>query len=416
MRATDRRRLRRERLAAQGLHPVLGTAAAPATALSVVQRLGALQAQEYGSGAWSLGVRAGLTRAQVEQAVHDREIVRTWPMRGTIHWVPAADVRWMCRLLAAPRSTALATRYAQLGITERDIEASGALFETHLQAPVSRPDLLAMLTESGVDPSGQRAYHLVAHHCMTGLLCQGPLIGRQPSFVLVDAWVPVSHAPSREEGLAIVAGALPARPRSGDGEGPRRLAAQAAGPGPGGARPARGRRPARGAGRGHLAAARRRRIRCPTARPGVHLLPQWDELLLGYKSRDVVLDPADVVRVVPSRNMVFRPALVVDGRGARGVAAGGRAGAGSSIEVEAFAPLSKRVRALLDGAAAAHGHHLGPTSTSASRWGTEPWPGEPSRPRRCRPGTGSTRNGSGCRRRGRGPRCATTSSSGSPSG
>ncbi len=357
MRATDRRRLRRERLAAQGLHPVLGTAGSPATALSVVQRLGALQAQEYGSGAWSLGVRAGLTRAEVEQAVRDREIVRTWPMRGTIHWVPAADVRWMCRLLAAPRSTQLATRYAQLGITGRDIEASGALFETRLEEPVSRPDLLAMLTESGVDPSGQRAYHLVAHHCMTGLLCQGPLLGRQPSFVLVDAWVPVSHAPSREEGLALVAerylrghGPVTEKDLAGWLLKPLRLVREAL------SLLGDDVRREELAGVTWLRHADAHPV--PAGPAGVHLLPQWDELLLGYKSRDVVLDPADAARVVPSRNMVFRPALVVDGE-VRGVWHRRESRGRAVIEVEAFAPLSARVRALLEGAAAAHGHHLG---------------------------------------------------------
>ncbi|MEO7752914.1 MAG: winged helix DNA-binding domain-containing protein [Terracoccus sp.] len=357
MRATDRRRLRRGRLAAQGLHPALGTAAGPATALSVVQRLGALQAQDYGSGAWSLGVRAGITRAQVEQAVHDREIVRTWPMRGTIHWVPAADARWMCRLLAAPRSTALATRYAQLGITERDIEASGALVETHLQTPVSRPDLLSMLADSGVDPSGQRAYHLIAHHCMTGLLCQGPLIGRQPSFVLIDAWVPGSLVPSREEGLAVIV------ERYLRGHGPvteKDLAGWLLKP--------------LGLVREALALLGDDVLReeldgvtwlrhadaepVPDGLAGVHLLPQWDELLLGYKSRDVVLDPADADRVVPSRNMVFRPSLVVDGQ-VRGVWRRREGRGRAVVDVEAFAPVSKRVRALLDGAAAAHGHFLG---------------------------------------------------------
>ncbi len=357
VRQADRRRLRRERLAAQGLHPTLGSATSPATALSVVRRLGALQAQEYGSGAWSLGVRSGITRAQVEQAVHAREIVRTWPMRGTIHWVPASDVRWMCRLLASPRSTALATRYAQLGITERDIEASGALVESHLRAPVSRPDLLAMLAESGVDPGGQRAYHLVAHHCMTGLLCQGPLIGRQPSFVLVDEWVPVSHAPTREEGLGLIA------ERYLRGHGPvteKDLAGWLLKP--------------LGLVREALALLGDDVLReeldgvtwlrhadahpVPDGPAGVYLLPQWDELLLGYKSREVVLDPADVERVVPSRNRVFRPALVVDGE-VRGVWHRRESRGRAVIDVEAFAPLSKRACSLLDRAAAAHGHHLG---------------------------------------------------------
>src|SRR5690242_3762111 len=118
MREADRRRLRRARMAALGLTPPLGSTplgstrpGAPASALQVTRELGALQAQDYASGAWSLGVRSGLTLEQVEQAVVDRQVVRTWPMRGTIHWVPAEDARWMCELLAVPRSTTLETRF-----------------------------------------------------------------------------------------------------------------------------------------------------------------------------------------------------------------------------------------------------------------------------------------------------------------
>ncbi len=224
--------MRRARMAALGLTPRLGTPSSPVSALAVARRLGALQAQDYASGAWSLGVRSGLTLAQVEQAVHDREVVRTWPMRGTIHWVPAEDARWMCELLAAPRSTTLATRFTQLGITEADVELSGRLFEEHLREPMSRPDVAALLVEHGIDPTGQRNYHLIGHHCMSGLICQGPLIAKQPSFVLMDTWIPHSRKPSREEGLAVRGRALCPQPRAGHREGPRRLDPQAAQPDP----------------------------------------------------------------------------------------------------------------------------------------------------------------------------------------
>ena len=119
-------------MAALGLTPALGTAAGPEKPLSVARWMGALQAQDYSSGVWSIGVRSGLTLAEIERAVADRQIVRTWPMRGTIHWVPAEDARWMCELLAARVIASLGTRYAQLGITQDEIDKAGVLFEEHL--------------------------------------------------------------------------------------------------------------------------------------------------------------------------------------------------------------------------------------------------------------------------------------------
>ncbi|MEO6998119.1 MAG: winged helix DNA-binding domain-containing protein [Terracoccus sp.] len=362
MKAADRRRLRRARMAALGLTPPLGTPARPASALSVVRELGAVQAQDYGSGVWSLGVRSGLTPAQVEQAVIDREIVRTWPMRGTIHWVAAADARWMCRLLATARIRSLAGRYRQLGLTERDIALAGELFETHLGTPMSRPDAVALLEAHGIDPSDQRAYHLVGHHCMTGLLCQGPLIGKAPSFVLIDAWVPRSLTPTREEAMATVV------ERYVRGHGPvtendvARWMLQPL-----------------GFTREALAMVEPRLVRETIddrvwlthadrqSSPGervalrtgdVHLLPQWDELLLGYTSRELLLSPDYVARVVPGSNMVFSPTLVVDGE----VVGTWKRVARSThvaVEVTPFVKLAASRLRQLEDAAAAYGRFLG---------------------------------------------------------
>lgn len=61
--------------------------------LSVARWFGAMQAQDVASGHWSLGARCtGLTQSDVTGAFERAEIVRTWPMRGTIHIIPAEPV------------------------------------------------------------------------------------------------------------------------------------------------------------------------------------------------------------------------------------------------------------------------------------------------------------------------------------
>jgi hypothetical protein len=72
-----------------------------------VAGLGAVQAQDYASAKWAVGLRCH--DATVEQAIADRTIVRTWLMRGTLQVVATSDVRWMLRLLA-PRITAKSVR------------------------------------------------------------------------------------------------------------------------------------------------------------------------------------------------------------------------------------------------------------------------------------------------------------------
>ena len=67
--------------------------AAPA---DVVRWFGAVQAQDYPASLYAIGLRLRLgTEAAVEEAINRGSILRTWPMRGTLHYVPPEDARWM---------------------------------------------------------------------------------------------------------------------------------------------------------------------------------------------------------------------------------------------------------------------------------------------------------------------------------
>jgi hypothetical protein len=356
MKVGDRRRLRRARLSALGIAPPLGSRRSPVAALEAVRELGALQAQDYDSGMWSVGVRTGLTLAQVEQAVLDREVVRTWPMRGTLHLVPAEDARWMCRLLARRPLAGLGARYRELGITEDVVALAGQVLDRELTEPMSRPDVIALLASHGIDPSGQRAYHLVGHHCMTGLLCQGPLRGRQPTFVRIDSWVPHSREPSREEAMSTVVeryvrshGPVTEKDVAGWLAQPLTFVREAL----------------------ELVADRVVREEVdgltwlthvdarPPARPGqVQLLPQWDEFLLGYRTREVCLPSRHFDRVVPGRNFAFQPTVVVDGE-VCGIWRRRRSNASTVLGVELFDRASDARWSAIDRAAAAYGRFLG---------------------------------------------------------
>ena len=67
---------------------------------AVVDWFGAVQAQDYAGALWAIGLRSNATRAGVEDAIAKGRIVRTWPMRGTLHFVMAKDARWMTKMLA----------------------------------------------------------------------------------------------------------------------------------------------------------------------------------------------------------------------------------------------------------------------------------------------------------------------------
>ncbi len=92
---------------------------------------------------------------------------------------------------------------------------------------------------------------------------------------------------------------------------------------------------------------------------GVHLLPQWDEFLLGYKSRDVTLPDEHVVKVVPGRNLVFQPTIVVDGEVA-GVWKRHESRGAVVVEATPLTRLTAKALRGLEASSAAYARFLGP--------------------------------------------------------
>ena len=169
---------------------------------------GAVQAQDYASALWAVGQRTlGGTERSVEQALADGRIVRTWPLRGTLHLVAARDVHWLLALLGPRVVARSARRFAQLGLDERVVERAKHAFVRALAggARLTRPEMRRVLDGAGVDTSGQRGYHLLWRCAVDGLLCLGPRQGKQHTFVLLDEWVPPGPTWTRDEALAEVA-------------------------------------------------------------------------------------------------------------------------------------------------------------------------------------------------------------------
>src|SRR6201987_3042804 len=83
----------------------------------VVSSLGAMQAQDYLGTLWAIGLRSpGATEKDIERAIADRTIVRTWPLRSTLHFIAAADVHWLFEL-TAPRGLFTASlRFERYGL------------------------------------------------------------------------------------------------------------------------------------------------------------------------------------------------------------------------------------------------------------------------------------------------------------
>lgn len=323
-----------------------------------VRWFGAVQAQDYLGSLWALGLRLpGAAETSVERAVADGSIVRTWPLRGTLHFVAAEDVRWMLGLLGARTVARAAGRYRQLGLDEATFARSRRVLERELQGgrQLTRPELAAALERQGVATDGQRLIHLLNRSALEGLTCYAGRRGRQFTFALLDEWAPSSKRLSREEALAELAG------RYFRSHGPAtlqdfvwwsslttadaRAALEAARPG-----------------------LRREDIdgvtywlspSAPAAGGGqaAHLLPAFDEYTVAYKDREAVLHPSHT-RPANAAAAALGPAVVIDGRV---VGTWKRTLKRESVFIEAspWATLKRAERSALDAAARRYGEFLG---------------------------------------------------------
>jgi hypothetical protein len=281
----------------------------------VISHLGAMQAQDYTGALWGIGLRVpNATEKSVEEAIARRQIVRTWPMRGTLHFVAAADARWMLELLTPRVVAGAARRRLQLELDEAVFTRCRTILINALQRnrQLTREALIAELDRGGVTTNNQRSYHIFWRLAQEALICFAARSGKQPTFALFEEWITKSTTLDRNAALAELARRYftshgPATLQdfvwwSGLKVSDARLAVEAA-----------------------------KKLSCHTIEGKTYwmskgletvakdinpafLLPAFDEYLLGYKDRSAVLDAAHAQKIVPGSNGMFLPTIVVDGR------------------------------------------------------------------------------------------------------
>ena len=194
MKELNRDELLARRLIAQGLAP---SAARPslASALDVAEHLLALQGQTYDAGVRALSLRAGCDEDKVVEEIKRYRVVRCWPQRGTLHFMPAVDVRWMSRLLYPRVASSQKSRRPSLGLSEDMVAAASEALHGAATEPLTRTEVYEIFAEVGVDPTEGRGSHLLRAFGGAGDLVQGPKAGNQETFLHVDALPTVQREP-----------------------------------------------------------------------------------------------------------------------------------------------------------------------------------------------------------------------------
>uniref|UniRef100_UPI0028AE97E4 winged helix DNA-binding domain-containing protein n=1 Tax=Corynebacterium variabile TaxID=1727 RepID=UPI0028AE97E4 len=148
------------------------------------------QAQNAAAGREALALRTSadsLSPADLSAA----GVVRSWSQRGTHHYLPARDVRWIT-LLCSPRvQRASAKRRGLLGLTDADVDLGRTALLAALVdgTSLTRTQCYGAFRDAGVDPDGGRGPHMLRHFGGEGDIIQGVPAGREETFVLHDAAV-----------------------------------------------------------------------------------------------------------------------------------------------------------------------------------------------------------------------------------
>jgi hypothetical protein len=275
----------------------------------VVAWLGAMQGQDYAGTKWAFGLRLpGSTEADIEKAIADKLIMRTWAVRGTLHYVAPADIHWLVGLIAPRQISGNARRYKQLELDEPTLLRGRDLIAEALQGGkhLTRDELFAMLQANGISTTGQRGFYLLQRPGLERLIYQGEMRRNVTTFLALDEGktLPkdeaaaelarryfISHGPATLADFVGWSGLLISEARAGLESIKSELVEETFDGQSYWLSPETPKKPER----------------------SLYLLPGFDEYVLGYKDRDAVLDPQFADAICPGGNGMFMSTIVSDG-------------------------------------------------------------------------------------------------------
>lgn len=179
----------------------------PAT---LVSWMGAMQAQNCNMAKWAVGIRLkspGLRK--VEESLRKGEILRTHVMRPTWHLVAAEDIRWMVQLSAGRIKSAnrSLSKIHELEMSEKLYVRSNDLMVRMLEGgnSLTREEIGKGLERAGVAVDNSRMTRFMMCAEAEGIVCSGVEKNGKQTYALLDERVPRMPGLSKEEALTSLA-------------------------------------------------------------------------------------------------------------------------------------------------------------------------------------------------------------------
>ncbi len=355
------RRVRALRLRAQGLVPGVRDWR---TAEDAARGMLAIQAQDGAAARWALSLRASdhPSDGAVLTDLAERRIVRNRPSRGTLQVTAADDVHWLSAALTDRSRAEAAKRRPQLGLTDAMVDgAERAVREALAGGKVlTRADLVTACAQTGIELDTGQAGHVLRHLTELMAIVFADPTAKTDTFALADDWIAERRAPEHGAGevVARFVGARGPVTRQDIGKwaylpmGVVDAGIEAAGAAV---------ETVTLAGATYLAAPGTVDItdaQVDEALTRPLLLPAFDEYIIGYGSRAPQLDESYLSRIVPGRNGVFKPMVVIDGE-IVGVWSRRTTSKAVTVTIEPFTRIAAAAKRRLAEPAADYGRFLG---------------------------------------------------------
>jgi hypothetical protein len=282
----------------------------------IVRWMGAVQSQDYSAAKWAIALRSlDLRDADIERSFNAGDFLRTHVLRPTWHFIAPEDVRWMLALTAPHVHVAMSYYRRQLGLDAAILSQSNAVIARALQGgkQLTRAEMAAVLEQAGIDTAGLRLNYLAMAAELDGIICSGGRRGKQFTYALLDERVPVSkkleggealveltlryfrsHGPATEQDFAWWSGLRRDQIRAGlemvkdrleqlDKDGKTFWLAPL-------------------------------QLSDPASPQAAHLLPNYDEFVVGYTDRSAIFNPAHVGKLDDRQNPLYQNTLVIGGQ------------------------------------------------------------------------------------------------------
>lgn len=172
---------------------------------SVVSRMGAIQAQDYGQAKYAIASRTvNAKNSDIEKAIDERKIVRTWALRGTLHILAAADIHWLLPLVTRGILSRHQPQFKKWSLADDDFTKIHHSLVRLLTGgkQFTRPALFEGLAQNNIDTTGLRGNYILYKAGWLGIICLGPREGKQDTYTLLEEWLPKPPEITREDALA----------------------------------------------------------------------------------------------------------------------------------------------------------------------------------------------------------------------